>query len=114
MVNSSTSMTSIEELILFFELTYERTTTRWMDYTKIWNFNEKVLRSLIKRRLDQELEARQNWLMHSTVEEDIKLRKSEIWNELFPDKKRLRVYMHDNTDIPLTKPSDPDLQKGLF
>ena len=52
--------------------------------------------------------------MYATVDEDIKLRKAETWNERFPDMKQLRVYMHDNTDVPLTRPSDPDLQKALF
>ena len=107
-------MTMIEEWIFFFEFTYGRTTTRWMDYTKDWNLNEKALRGLIKRRLEQELQTRQNWSMYPTVDEDIKLRKAETWNQWFPDTKRLRVYMHDNTDVPLTQPSDPDLQKALY
>ena len=107
-------MTMIEEWIFFFEFTYGRITTRWMDYTTHWNLNEKVLRGLLKRRLEQELQTRQNWGMYPTVDEDIKLRKAETWNWWFPDTKRLRAYMHDNTDAPLTRPIDPVLQKALF
>ena len=42
------------------------------------------------------------------------LRKAETWNQWFPDTKQLRVYIYENTDVPLTKPSDPDLQRALF
>ena len=77
MVTPSTSMTCIEEWIFFFEFTYGRTTTRWMDYTKNWNLNEKALQSLLKRKIEQELQTRQNWLMYTTVDEDIKLRTTE-------------------------------------
>ena len=43
--------------------------------------NEKVLRGVLKRRLEQELQTRQNWGMYPTVDEDIKLRKAETWNQ---------------------------------
>ena len=52
--------------------------------------------------------------MYSTLQEDVKLRKSETLNECLPDTKQLQVYMHVNTDVPLTNPNDPDLQKALF
>ena len=65
----STSMTTmIEELI--------RTTTCWIDCTKDWNLNEKVLKGLLERILEQELQACQNWSMYPTVDEDIKLWKA--------------------------------------
>ena len=102
MITPSTSMTMIEEWIFFFEFTYGRTTTFWMDYIRNWNLNEKSLRGLLKRRLEQELQARQNWSMYPTVDEDIKLQKAETWNQWFPDTKGLRVYIHDNTDVSLT------------
>ena len=66
-------MTAIEEWIFYFEFTYGRTTIQWIDYTKNWNLNEKALRSLLRRKMEEELQARQNWLMYSSVDEDIKL-----------------------------------------
>ena len=114
MVARSTSMTCIEEWILFFEFTYGRTTIHWIDHTKNQNVNKKVLRSLLKRKIEQELQTYRNLLMYTTVDEDIKLRKTETWNQWFPDTKRLQVYIHYNIDVPLTKSGNPGLQKALF
>jgi hypothetical protein len=52
--------------------------------------------------------------MYAFVGEDMKLRKKDTWSDWFPESKSLRIYMHDNTDVPLTRPSDPDLQKALY
>ena len=98
----------------FFEYTYGRTRIRWEEYQKDWNLDIKTLRSLLNKKIEQELKTRQDWPMYAYVDEDIKLRKKETWNQWFPESKRLRIYMHDNTDVPLPKPSDPDLQKALY
>ena len=69
---------------------------------------------MVMRKLEVELKARQDWSMYATVDEDISLMKKETSNEWLPENKRLRIYMHDNTNVPLAKPSDPDLQRALF
>jgi hypothetical protein len=75
---------------------------------------EKLLRILLNNKLEQELQTRQTWPMYAFVSEDMELRKKDTWSDWFPESKRLRIYMHDNTDVPLTRPSDPDLQKALY
>jgi hypothetical protein len=40
--------------------------------------------------------------------------KKDTWSDWFPESKSLRLYMDDNTDVPLMRPSDPDLRKALY
>jgi hypothetical protein len=92
---------SIDNIVLYY-------------YAKEWNLRVKSLRILLNNKLKQELQTRQNWPMYAFVGEDMKLRKKDTWSDWFPESKSLRIYMHDNTDVPLTRPSDPDLQKALY
>jgi hypothetical protein len=75
---------------------------------KDWNLPEKSVGILLNNKLEQELQTRQNWPMYAFVGEDMELQKKDTWSDWF------RIYMHDNTDVPLTRPSDPDLQKALY
>jgi hypothetical protein len=79
-----------------------------------WNLSVKSLRKLLNNKLEQELKTRLNWPMHAFVGEDIELKKKDTWSDWFPESKRLRIYMQDNTNVPLTRPSDPNLQKALY
>jgi hypothetical protein len=107
-------MTSMEEWFFFLEYTYGRSRNRWEDHVRDWNLPVKALRKLLNNKLEQELQTRQDWPVYASVGEDMKLRNKDTWSEWFPESKSLRINMHDNTDVPLTRPSDPDLQKALY
>mgnify|MGYP000279167881 CR=1 FL=1 len=65
---------------VFLEYTYGRTRNRWEDYVKDWNLRVKSLRTLLNNKLEEELQARQNWPMYAFVGEDLKLRKKDTWS----------------------------------
>ena len=54
------------------------------------------------------------WPTHVTLEEDEDLRK-EHWNSMIDDtNERIRIIMHDMTDVPLPKPSDGELNRATY
>ena len=93
---------------------YGRTSTRWDDFEKDEKLVQKSFRVLLRKKLDVELEARKNWPMYAFMAEDLKLRNQNTWPVHFPPEKRTAIYMHDNTNVPLSAPSDPDLQAIFF
>jgi len=114
LTTTTTALTWLEEWVLYMEITYGRTHTRWEDYEKDWKLGKKRLRGILRLKLDVELETRRRWPMYASVAEDLKFRNQETWPEHFPQKNRSRIYMHDNTNVPLLSPQDPDLQAALY
>jgi hypothetical protein len=111
--STTSTLTWLEEWVFYFELTYGRTRVRWEDYQADWILHEDHLRALLKSKLILELETRKRWPAYASVSEDAKLRK-ESWEGLFEEAKQFRIYMHDNTDVPLMKPSNPDEQRAFY
>jgi hypothetical protein len=58
MISTTTTMTCIEERVLFLEYTYGRRKNRWEDYVDDWNLRDKSLRMLLNNKLEQELQTR--------------------------------------------------------
>jgi len=114
LTTTTTALTWLEEWVLYMEITYGRTHTRWEDYEKDWKLGKKRLKGILRLKLDVELETRRRWPMYASVAEDLKFRNQETWPEHFPQKNRSRIYMHDNTNVPLLSPQDPDLQAALY
>ena len=114
LTTTTTALTWLEEWVFYMEITYGRTHTRWEDYEKVWKFRKKSLRGILRQKLDVELETRRRWPMYASVAEDLKFRNQETWPEHFPQKNRSRIYMHDNTNVPLLSPQDPDLHAALY
>merc|ERR1712194_551212 len=104
MTTNDTALTWLEEWIFYMEFVCGRTRTRWEDFEKDWKINSKSLRALLHKKLDVELEARKRWPMYASVAEDLKFRNEEKWAQHFPCNDRIRIFMRDNTNVPLMAP----------
>ena len=100
----------LEEGALSFEFAYGRTTIRWGDFSKKWGLRQQSLRSAVKAKLQLIVEARDRWLTYYAYEADIR---KASWNDMFKDA-RLRMIMHDMTDVPLPHPSDAELNRATY
>jgi len=113
MMQQTTVMTWLEEWIFVEEFAYGRTRIRWQDFESDWKKNDKSLWRVLHDKMKLILQARRNWPMYATVEEDLDLRDAS-WEQYFPKSDKHRVVMHDNTDVPLMDASDPDLHRALY
>jgi hypothetical protein len=109
MMETVSTMTWLEEWLLYFEMMYHIATKRWEDAEAHYNLSSKQLNSSVfPSKLKKVRECQQKWPQFVTHEEDMELR-SEKWKERYPDK---RVIMWDNTNVDFQgKPSDADLQR---
>jgi hypothetical protein len=101
----------IEEWVFYLEYAYGRTTMRWVEQENTWGLRAKSLREILKSKLVLVIATKMRWPRYATYEEDIDLR-DEYWNTLFPVEKLWQIIMHDMTNVPLMKASDPELQRA--
>lgn len=107
---TSSSMTWLEEWNYFFERLYGRSLPRMVDCKIKYGLGEAILRKVYGKKLALVKAARARWPMYATFEEDELLRDRK-WDSTYLGK---RIIMWDNTDIPLPKPSHPNLQRNTF
>jgi hypothetical protein len=70
------------------------------------------LRSAVKAKLQLVVATRERWPTYASLREDEDLRKAS-WNAMFKDV-RVRMIMHDMTDVPLPHPSDAELNRATY
>jgi len=109
---TTSALTWLEEWVLYFEFAYGRTTIRWGDFSSRWRYREQSLRSVVKTKLQLVVATRERWPTDASLREDEDLRKAS-WNEMFKDL-RVRMIMHDMTDVPLPHPSDAELNRATY
>jgi len=105
----------LEEWFFFFEMMYGHMANRWIDYEWLYQISKLVLCRIFKQKLEMILTARSAWPLYATQDED-RMRK-EIWDHYFKQADIENVpclVMHDNTNVPLMRPSDPRLQRALY
>ena len=75
---------------------------------------EKSLRKVLLTKLKLIVDARQRWPKFASLTEDELLR-SEKWNDIISStQKRVRIIMHDMTNIPLPQPADADMNSATW
>lgn len=114
MTTKVSKMTWLEEWIFYFEYLYSRVHTRWEDYAKQMNLREKTLRNVLHAKLKLVVDAKRRWPTYASLVEDETLRKDHWAKELLKPGQRVRMIMHDMTNIPLTQPSEPELNRALW
>jgi len=106
----------LEEWFFFCEMIYGHSGMRWIDFARTYNIHPSILRRVFKHKLSLVIATRKSWPLYATHEEDIMFCK-ESWNSILGTTEKqnnLRLIMHDNTNVPLVRPSDPDLQRALY
>ena len=103
-LKTSSSLTWLEEWMMFLEYIYGRTHARWIDYQANYKLKIRSLFRVFKSKLDIAIKARNRWPMYVSHKEDCKFR-NEQWDKNFKNK---RVVMHDNTNVNLVKPTSAD------
>ena len=86
---------------------------RWEDYEQQWKMRRKSLRQILRSKLNLVIKTRSRWPIYASLLEDETLRKQH-WNEMIPENKRLRMIMHDMTNVPLTQPSEAEVNRSLW
>ena len=112
LTHKSHSLSWLESWILYYEFVYGRTHKRMRDYAKQWNINTDMVRAVVKEKLAMVIKVRQAWPKFVSIDEDESLRKSH-WNEKMSGK-RIRMIMHDMTDVPIDQPGDSELNRATF
>ena len=107
--NTCSTLTWLEEWMLYFEYIYGRTRTRLRDYSAEYKLSRSLLQCVTYSKLVICVKARNRWPMYLSHKEDCKFRQRQ-WDMHFENK---RVVMHDNTNINLVKPQSADKQRSL-
>ena len=58
-------------------------------------------------------DGRERWPKFASLEEDEDLRKNH-WDEMISGKSRVRIIMHDMSDVPLVQPSDAEFNRATY
>jgi hypothetical protein len=124
---TTTTLTWLEEWIFLMEYIYGRTCLTWNKLCDAHNLRHKSLRPLLKAKVATATRARRRWPLHVSMEEDKLLRgtnhnSNPLWDEQIFDpvggKKKannnMRLVLHDNLKMDMTKPTKEDIQKLLF
>ena len=99
MFASRSQLTWFEEWLLYFEILWGRTWTRWEDLCSMYKISRKQdFYSIFDEKCSIALRARSSWPRYASFEEDEMLRK-EKWNAKYEGK---RVVMWDDTNIPFS------------
>jgi hypothetical protein len=114
MAQSATKLDWLEELMMYYELTYGRSKHRPDDFVNDYNICRATFYKAIRYRLERELACRERWPMYCSYEEDANFRNPDKWDKLFKRNGGHRVVMHDTTNIPLWQPSAGDFQRALY
>ncbi len=113
MERNVTRLTWLEEWLFYFSYLYGRLHTRWKDWSKTWKMSIPTLQKVLKAKLKMVKEARDRWPKFASLEEDEDLRKDH-WNEMIDGDKRVRLIMHDMSNIPLPQPSEPEFNRATY
>ena len=111
--NKVSKMTWLEEWVFYFQFTYGRVHCRWEDYEKQWKLRIKTLRTILISKLELVVNTRLRWPLFASIVEDEMIRKSH-WKSMLKEGQRVRMIMHDMTNVPLTQPSDAELNRSLW
>ena len=105
------TLTFFEEWMLYFEFIYGKTVPSLEAARSAYDVKDpRVVRKIIKRKIEMVKESRKKWPSYATIDEDEKLRDPD-WNEKYNGK---RVVFWDNTGIDLHKPTDALLQRLTY
>ena len=107
---SVSCLTWLEEWFAYFEWTWGRTHTRWVDLESRYKVSERTLKRIILKKRGIVLKARQKWPFFVSFEEDLALRDPR-WNERYSGK---RVTFWDDTNIDMPHPGDASLNRRTF
>ena len=73
----------------------------------------KTLRTILISKLELVVNTRLRWPLFASIVEDEMIRKSH-WKSMLKEGQRVRMIMHDMTNVPLTQPSDAELNRSLW
>jgi DDE superfamily endonuclease len=107
---TTTTLTWLEEWVIYFEIIWGKFSRRWVDLTIKYNLSDRTLRRIFVRILNIVVKTRETWPRFASLNKDIALRKRK-WNEGYRGK---RVVMWDATDVRLYKPSDSHIQRLTY
>ena len=110
MTKTNSKLTWYEEWYFFFEKSYSRSITRWIEYEDKYKRSNTILRKIYDEKMRITINCRQRWPIYVSLNEDESLRKPK-WDENYLGK---RVVMWDNTCIRLPKPLDPEAQRNTY
>jgi hypothetical protein len=107
---TTTTLTWLEEWIIYFEIIWGKFSRRWVDLSIKYNLSDRTLRRIFDRILNLVVDTRSTWPRFASLKEDIALRKRK-WNETYRGK---RVIMWDGTDVRMYKSSDSATQRCTY
>ena len=115
LTKTQSKMTWLEEWLLYLTWAYGRVHRRKKDFMKMFGLREETLSKVVKSKIGLVIACRLRWPIYASLEEDEKLRKSQ-WNDMVKrnGSKRLRLIMHDMSDLSLDNPTDAELNRALY
>ena len=109
-VETRSELTWFEEWMLFLQWEWGRQTITQEALATSFNISVTQLRRVIPQKQSMVLAARSRWPLFSSFEEQIQL-SDPSWMDNYGNK---RLIMWDDTNIPATSPSDPEINKHLY
>jgi hypothetical protein len=108
---TTTTLSWLEEWLIYFEIIYGRQNHRWIDVALKYKTVDPIIRKIFVSKLEIHKRISKSWPPFATFDEDKALRK-EKWNQIYDNK---RVIFWDTTNVPLTyKPSAADAQRNTY
>ena len=111
MTYKRTSLTWLEEWFLYYEYTWGRTLSRWIDAAAMYKADESTVKLVFEHKIKMAKECRARWPRYVTYEEDHALAKKK-WSDKFAGK---RMVMWDDTNVNFTyQPSGASEQRLTY
>ena len=86
MASKVTTLTWLEEWVLYFEVVWGMTNIQWVDIGKTYKMNITLCRAAFDKKLSLVLSCRASWPKYVSYEEDSNLRNDE-WNKKYDGKR---------------------------
>ena len=109
-------LTWLEEWLLYFVWKYGRVHTRVQDIRLLFgNVTERAFHNILRTKTSLEKQCCSQHPKYATFEEDEALR-NKRWDELLNQHKdkRIRLVMHDMSDMPMNRAADAELNRALY
>ena len=115
-METCSKLTWLVEWLLYFVWKYGRVHMQVQDIRKLFrNVSERAYLSILRTKTSLEKQCCSQHPKYATLEEDEALRNKQ-WDELLNEHKdkRIRLVMHDMSDMPLNGAADAEFDRALY